>query len=67
MNEIFHKAKQASRELNLLSDEKINATLLHLADATEAAEASILEANARDLARMDVSNPMYDRLRLTPA
>ena len=65
MNEIFQQAKQASRELNLLSEEKINAVLLHLADATEAAEAEILEANARDLSLMDENNPMYDRLRLT--
>ncbi|MDO4512139.1 MAG: glutamate-5-semialdehyde dehydrogenase [Bacteroidales bacterium] len=66
MNTLFIQAKQASRELNLLSDDKINHTLLRLADATEAAEADILAANALDLARMEESNPMYDRLRLTP-
>ncbi len=65
MDTIFVKAKQASRRLNLLTDNKINATLRHLADATEAAESTILAANERDLARMDKNNPMYDRLRLT--
>lgn len=65
MTSIFAKAKQASRQLNLLSDDKINATLRHLADATEAATPAILEANAHDLERMDPANPMYDRLRLT--
>lgn len=65
-DQIFIDAKRASRQLNLLPDEKINATLLKLAQATEQAEAKILEANAQDLAQMDPANPMYDRLRLTP-
>ncbi|MGM9870010.1 MAG: glutamate-5-semialdehyde dehydrogenase [Sodaliphilus sp.] len=63
---IFTEAKRASRQLNLLSEEKINAVLLHLADATEAAQAAILEANALDLAKMDPADPSFDRLRLTP-
>ena len=62
---IFIEAKQASRQLNLLTEEKINAVLLHLAAATEAAEAEILAANAHDLAQMDPADPSYDRLRLT--
>ena len=62
---IFNEAKQASRQLNLLTEEKINAVLLHLAAATEAAEAEILAANAQDLAQMDPADPSYDRLRLT--
>ncbi len=65
MDTIFAKARQASRRLNLLTDDKINATLRHLAEATEAAESTILAANARDLARMSEDDPMYDRLRLT--
>ena len=62
---IFIEAKQASRQLNLLTEEKINAVLLHLAAATEAAEAEILAANAHDLAQMDPADPSSDRLRLT--
>lgn len=65
MDTIFAKARQASRRLNLLTDDKINATLRHLAEATEAAESTILAANARDLARMSEDDPMCDRLRLT--
>ena len=41
-DQIFIDAKRASRQLNLLPDEKINATLLKLAQATEQAEAKIL-------------------------
>lgn len=66
LTELFHNAKQASRELNLLSQDKINHTLLALADAVAAAEDTILAANQRDLDRMDPSSPMRDRLLLTP-
>ncbi len=48
-----------------LSDEKRDAILLKLADALLAESASLLEANARDLARMNPENPLYDRLKLT--
>lgn len=56
---------KASRSLNLISEEKINETLLALADAAVAATGVILAANQLDLAVMETSNPMYDRLMLT--
>ncbi|MBQ7941679.1 MAG: glutamate-5-semialdehyde dehydrogenase [Muribaculaceae bacterium] len=62
---ILEKAKAASRTLNLLSDEKINQVLRHVADEAEACTDKILAANAEDLARMDKNNPKYDRLLLT--
>lgn len=62
---ILEKAKVASRTLNLLSDEKINQVLRHVADEAEACTDKILAANAEDLARMDKNNPKYDRLLLT--
>ena len=56
---------KASRSLNLISEEKINETLLALADAAVASTGVILAANQLDLAVMETSNPMYDRLMLT--
>ena len=57
--------KNASYSLPMLEENQINDVLLTLADAIEANSASLLEANARDLARMDRDNPVYDRLMLT--
>ena len=62
---IFTRTKDASRALSLLDDAQRNAVLLHLADAIVADSAGLLEANAKDLAAMDRSNPLYDRLMLT--
>ena len=62
---IFTRTKDASRALSLLDDAQRNAVLLHLADAIVAGSAGLLEANAVDLAAMDRSNPLYDRLMLT--
>ena len=62
---IFTRTKDASRALSLLDDAQRNAVLLHLADAILAGSAGLLEANAKDLAAMDRSNPLYDRLMLT--
>ena len=60
----FERAKAASRELALISDQKKNEVLLDVADTIIAQQAQLLEANARDLARMERSNPLYDRLML---
>lgn len=57
-------ALQASRKLNLVDDKTINKVLLSLADEAIAQADFILEENAKDLAEMDVSNPLYDRLML---
>lgn len=59
-------AKSASRSLNLISDKKINEVLLILADEIERKCSDILKANAFDLAKMEPTNPLYDRLQLTP-
>lgn len=61
----FDLPKQASIELSLLDDDTINRVLRALADATLAHTEDILDANAKDLARMDSANPMFDRLKLT--
>ena len=65
MNELFINAKRASRSLLFYEDDFRNRVLLRVADAIEANEQKILDANAKDLARMDKDNPLYDRLQLT--
>jgi glutamate-5-semialdehyde dehydrogenase len=60
------QAVAASRTLNLVSAEKINEVLNSLAEAAISATDTILAANAMDLSAMEKSNPMYDRLLLTP-
>lgn len=64
--EMLKAAKAASKQLLNLSDEKINSVLADVAGALENAAAEILEANSRDLQRMDPADPKYDRLKLTP-
>ena len=65
MLEQFKRAKATSLTLPMLSDDKRNAVLQAVARAIEARTPQLLEANAQDLARMDHSNPMFDRLMLT--
>jgi len=61
----FENTLAASRELNLLSLEKVNEILLKIAVAAEKSTAFILRENQKDLARMEESDPKYDRLKLT--
>ena len=70
MNEIlsqFRDARIASRNLLLVDKETINKMLLALADAAVANTAKIIEANKKDLSRMDPKDPKYDRLLLNEA
>jgi Gamma-glutamyl phosphate reductase len=67
MDSIFQEVKSASRDLALLDSEKINEVLLAVADAAIRQAPSILQENAKDLAKMNVADPMYDRLKLTQA
>lgn len=55
----------ASRSLNLVSDDTINQVLQALADKAVAQTEIILQENSKDLAAMERSNPMYDRLLLS--
>ncbi len=65
LEDTFKRVKQASKTLALLTDQQRNDVLNAVADAIIANKARILEANAQDLAKMDKSNPLYDRLQLT--
>lgn len=65
INPIFEQVKRASRSLTLIPDSRRDEILLAVADAIVENEAILLEANAKDLSRMEKSNPLYDRLQLT--
>lgn len=65
INPIFEQVKCASRSLTLIPDNRRDEILLAVADAIGDNEAILLEANAKDLSRMERSNPLYDRLQLT--
>ena len=61
----FENTLSASRELNLLSVAQVNEILLKIADAADKSTAFILRENQKDLARMENSDPKYDRLKLS--
>lgn len=65
LNEIFQSVRAASRKLAMWDVETVNALLCAVADRIEEKTDSLLEANREDLLRMEVSNPKYDRLKLT--
>lgn len=65
LKQTFIAVGAASRKLALLTDGEINEILLAVADAAIAQTSLILTENEKDLARMDKSNPKYDRLTLT--
>ena len=66
LTETFQRVKTASKSLALLTDEQRNEILKAVADAIVDLKETILAANEKDLAKMDVKNPLYDRLQLTP-
>ena len=65
LKETFERVKRASKRLTLLTDTQRNDILNAVADAIMAQQERILKANAEDLAKMEPSNPLYDRLQLT--
>ncbi len=64
-NDTFAAVLAASRQMVLLDDDTINRILNAVADAAVAQSSFILAENEKDLARMDKSDPKYDRLLLT--
>ncbi|MCF0172766.1 MAG: glutamate-5-semialdehyde dehydrogenase [Bacteroidales bacterium] len=65
LDQTFAAVRSASADIVSLSEEQRKAVLLHLADNLQQRSAELLEANARDLERMEKDNPLYDRLQLT--
>ncbi|WP_345209781.1 glutamate-5-semialdehyde dehydrogenase [Mucilaginibacter gynuensis] len=61
----FEKAVAAGRTIAAVSNDTINKVLTEIADAAIAATDTILAENKKDLDRMDVNDPKYDRLKLT--
>ena len=57
IDRLLDRSRSAARDLNLRSADDIDALLRALADRIEASASEILEANSRDLARMDKANP----------
>lgn len=66
LENIFKNVLSASRTLNTMSQQKIDQVLVAIADAAQAECEMLIAENQRDLARTEESNPMYDRLLLTP-
>ena len=66
MTHLFQKAKEAGKCIPLLDDEKIRTVLQAVGDAILAETETILVENQKDLACMDIHDPKYDRLKLTP-
>lgn len=64
LTEHLQAVKQASRVLAGIPEWDIEDLLLRLADKLEKDADTILEANQKDLARMDKNDPKYDRLLL---
>lgn len=62
---IFESVAEASKSLNLLEDKQINEILEAIAKEAESKMYYILSENQKDLQRMDITNPKYDRLLLT--
>ena len=65
LKETFERVKRASKSLAMLNDEQRNEILVAVADSIIDNKARILKANAQDLAKMEKTNPLYDRLQLT--
>ena len=61
----FISIQRASRKLVLLSNERINEILNAIADEISNEMDFLLSENKKDLDRMDLLNPKYDRLKLT--
>ncbi len=61
----LQKVLAASRKLNMVEDKQIVAVLQELANQARANTEFILSENKKDLDRMDVDDPKFDRLKLT--
>jgi glutamate-5-semialdehyde dehydrogenase len=65
LEQTFRRVRNASRELVLLEDKRINEILTTLADEIHLRSGEILSSNRKDLDRMPESDPKFDRLKLT--
>lgn len=63
---ILKTAAESVRFLQNITDQKVSQILSEVSQALRDATTDILAANLLDLDRMDLENPKYDRLKLTP-
>ena len=63
---LLKEAAIAAKQLAALPEVEVASILCQTAELLLARQTEVLAANQQDLARMDPSNPKYDRLRLTP-
>jgi len=63
--ELFSKAREASRKIVGLKEEQVSQVLNEIADLAIASTDFLLAENNKDLDRMDPEDPKYDRLKLT--
>jgi len=62
---VFKRVVNASKELSGIGTDVINKVLRNVADETLKNSDYIISENKKDLAKMEVSDPRYDRLELT--
>jgi len=62
---VFENAQKAVTALSTLSDEKIREILSSIGEKVNNETGRILTENQKDTDRMDMSDPKYDRLKLT--
>ena len=65
LEKTFERVKRASKTLAALTDTQRGHILNTVADTIIDFKERILAANEKDLAKMDPTNPLYDRLQLT--
>ena len=65
IDNILDGLREASYSLPLLKEEQVVGALNMVADSIVSEADELLAANAVDLSKMDKSNPLYDRLKLT--
>ena len=61
----FKTVQQASKTMVQLSGERVNSVLETLSEAVISHSETILQENQKDLERMSIDDPKYDRLQLT--
>ncbi|AFL85937.1 glutamate-5-semialdehyde dehydrogenase [Belliella baltica DSM 15883] len=61
----FYTVQKSAKKLNQLSEQQIKGTLDSLVELTLEHIDTIIEANQKDLAKLHVNDPKYDRLKLT--
>ncbi|MEM6574395.1 MAG: glutamate-5-semialdehyde dehydrogenase [Pseudomonadota bacterium] len=66
VDQSLSRVKVAARQLNLAAPAVLSEAVLTIAARLRESAEAVLEANRRDLDRMEPANPKYDRLLLSP-